>query len=85
MTDEPTEAARAAWRDGDLHNLVAAYRRGDLTAKQVMAADQQELAKDGTAIGQCQSCGSYRLDGQPPILHHPGCAETPPLTPFGLT
>lgn len=70
MSDQPTETARAAWR------------AGDLTAQQRMARDQQELAADGKAVGQCQSCGTYRLDGQPPILHHDGCAEKPLLTPF---
>jgi hypothetical protein len=23
--------------------------------------------------GQCPGCGAYRLDGQPPRLHEPGC------------
>lgn len=33
---------------------------------------QQILAAEGLARGQCE-CGSYRLDGLPPVLHHPGC------------
>jgi hypothetical protein len=36
-------------------------------------AVQQQLAAEGRAVGQCSSCGSYRLDGRPPILHDPGC------------
>lgn len=36
-------------------------------------ADQQrERAAEGRADGQCP-CGSYRLDGKPPVLHYPGC------------
>jgi hypothetical protein len=26
-------------------------------------------------IGACPGCGSYRTDGHPPYLHHPGCAR----------
>ncbi len=81
MTDEPTEATRAAWRGGDLHALVDAHRRGDLTPQQHMARNQQDLAKNGQAVGQCQSCGTFRLGGHPPILHHPSCPEAPPLRP----
>ncbi len=81
MSDGPTEAARAAWRDGELHDMVAAYRRGDLTPQQQMAQEQQDLAGNGRAIGQRPACGTFRLAGQPPILHHDGCPETPPLRP----
>jgi hypothetical protein len=35
---------------------------------------QRDLAKTGEAAGQCPGCGSYRLDGLPPVLHERGCA-----------
>ncbi len=82
MSEVPSEAVRAVWNAGDLHDLVAAHRRGDLTPQQVTAAEQQRLAPAGEALGQCGSCGAYRLDGQPPLLHHDGCPETSPLSPF---
>jgi len=37
-----------------------------------LARQQQIKAVSGGAMSQC-GCGSYRLDGQPPILHQPGC------------
>lgn len=36
----------------------------------------QRLAKLGRAPGQCEYCRSYRLDGEPPILHERGCPRT---------
>ncbi len=81
MSDRPSDEARAAWHDGDLHSLVAAYRGGNLTPEQIMAAEQQTLASAGKAVGQCASCGSYRLDGRPPLLHQPGCPQKPDLLP----
>lgn len=38
------------------------------------AARQADLAYYGRAVGQCVHCGTYRNDGQPPVIHHPGCA-----------
>jgi hypothetical protein len=38
------------------------------------ALDQQLRAQLGEADGQCE-CGSFRLDGKPPALHHQGCAR----------
>lgn len=84
MSDEPTEAARAAWCGGDLHALVDAYSRGDLTPQQRMAREQQDLATDGRAVGQCSSCGSYRLDGQPPILHEEDCPSYGTIPPWSM-
>jgi hypothetical protein len=26
-------------------------------------------------IGACPECGTYRADGRPPYLHHPGCTH----------
>lgn len=61
-------------REGDLAGPLAAYRRGERTPEQAMAEQQQALAAEGKALGQC-SCGSYRLDGKPPILHNDGCTN----------
>lgn len=38
------------------------------------ARRQQDAAIHGEADGQC-SCGSYRADGLPPVLHYDGCTE----------
>ncbi len=81
-SSDPTPQARVAWHGGDLHDLLVPYRRGDLTDEQRMTRDQQALAERGGALNQCGSCGTYRADGRPPILHHPGCPETPPLAPL---
>jgi hypothetical protein len=43
---------------------------------QEFIATQHALAETGSAVNQC-SCGSYRADGQPPILHNPGCSAKP--------
>lgn len=43
------------------------------TAEELRLARQQhEAAPHGEAGGQCE-CGSYRLDGLPPVLHRSGC------------
>lgn len=34
-----------------------------------------ELAKMGRAPGQCPECHSFRMDGEPPVLHEPGCTH----------
>jgi hypothetical protein len=44
-----------------IEETVAAMREG-----------LEERAKTLQA-GQCPGCGSYRLDGRPPLLHHHGC------------
>lgn len=36
----------------------------------------QALAKQGRVPGQCPECHSYRLDGEPPVLHERGCTHT---------
>lgn len=55
---------------------IAVGRQGYTYATgHAMAAAQQELAKTSKAQGQCQSCGSYRLDGKPPFIHRQGCPE----------
>jgi hypothetical protein len=41
----------------------------------LVASRQQELAKTGQAANQCLDCGSYRLDGMPPLLHERGCPQ----------
>ena len=37
----------------------------------------QRLAELGQAPGQCPECRMFRLDGEPPYLHTPGCSLTP--------
>jgi hypothetical protein len=40
---------------------------------EVMARSQHLLALDGKAVNQCPSCGVYRTDGEPPVLHRADC------------
>lgn len=40
-----------------------------------MAVVQQELATTGHAQNQCNHCGVFRLDGQPPFLHERDCPD----------
>lgn len=37
---------------------------------------QSDRAPLGKAAGQCAECGSFRADGQPPILHRDNCSHT---------
>lgn len=37
------------------------------------ALHQRELAKQKKAVGQCDHCGAFRLDGRPPEAHFTGC------------
>lgn len=46
---------------------------------ETMARYQQEFAKIGEAINQCPGCGVFRLDGDPPILHHEHCEDRPDI------
>ncbi|MFC0626168.1 hypothetical protein [Kribbella deserti] len=49
----------------------------ELTPEQLKTQKQVQLAELGQAEGQCAGCGSYRADGQPPVLHKPGCKTFP--------
>ncbi len=41
---------------------------------------QIRLAATGEADGQCESCGSYRFDGYPPMFHTKDCTIRQPGT-----
>lgn len=56
----------------DLRALIDQVRNRP-TPDQIHTQLQSDRAKSGQAAGQCSECGSFRSDGQPPILHHPGC------------
>lgn len=43
--------------------------------ERAFSRQQQMLAVDGLAWGQCEECGSYALDGRPPVLHERGCSH----------
>jgi len=58
------------WRR--IANLVGTDKAPTL-AELAYYDQQRELAATGQALNQCPSCGSYRIDGQPPILHKPDC------------
>jgi hypothetical protein len=48
----------------------------DLTViEENLAAIREGAAERAKTIqpGQCPGCGSYRLDGRPPLLHEHGC------------
>ncbi len=58
-----------------LDEALSAVRAGRLSPEQRMTRDQEQLASEGMAVGQCPHCGSYRADGRPPILHEPDCSS----------
>jgi hypothetical protein len=51
--------------------------RGEVV--QVSAHQQQAAATRREAVGQCQMCGAFRLDGGPPTVHRTGCPAGDPL------
>jgi hypothetical protein len=45
------------------------------TVDQIYTRLQQDRVAAGLAAGQCAECGSYRSDGQLPVLHQPNCSR----------
>lgn len=39
----------------------------------VLAVVQRILAETGEALNQCVECKRFRLNGEPPTMHEPGC------------
>lgn len=68
-----------------LSEALEAIHRGELTPVQIKTREQVRLAAEGRAEGQCGSCGTYRADGGPPILHRAGCQEPARLEPLWTT
>lgn len=69
-----------------IHVLADVWRnlRRELSARTapypvnpIVTRQQQDLAGEGLAVGQCPECRSYTATGAPPILHHPGCRLDP--------
>lgn len=55
-----------------------------MTADWLFAGQQELLASDGRAEGQCGHCGSFRADGAPPVLHERDCPSYGVVdTPYG--
>jgi hypothetical protein len=55
----------------------SAGESGERGEREVSDRQDYILADGGgpnpSRAGACGGCGSYRADGRPPYLHHPGC------------
>lgn len=52
-------------------DAMSEIRRAEEILAQIKAGAEERA--EHLQPGQCPACGSYRLDGRPPLLHEHGC------------